>query len=723
MKKIINILTAFSLLFVACNQEFEEQTPAIDVDGEGVLTLSCSMSQTRSTEVDEINAELLAKSTLKIYKSDGDLIRYYSPATDMPSELYLVAGSYSASLTVNATGNIATSLSDCSYYGEQDFTIVAGETQAVTLTSKLVNSAVKVVYDDTIATNFEEGFLTYVSAQDSFSLSDAQTDSETTLRYTESATGYFILPEGVSNLAWGFYGTHTDSEVGDIASSGVILSPKEATLYTLTLKYSKTAGGFVSIYVTVDESAVEYENNFVFSPQPTVTATDFSSSTTQTYVEGNSYNYSITSINEMSSIEVQLLNEDKSVVGSLYPFVGGAEVEIDGAVYEIIDSKSGTLEISDDLFSQFPTGGVKYINVVASDIVSGKGELSAPFKLSGLLADPTVDLWNNTAQLQAMITSEVSGDVVISYRKDGSEDWIDFAASSLGDGVYQANVAPTWVASNNENSTSPTTVYSMTSGVTAGNTFEYRYSVDGVVQSEYSFTTSAGHTIPYSGMEEYISCFGESNSSSTSWASGNNSMASSLCSQSTFSGMSGYCAKLAASDVLLVNIAAGSLCLGQFNQSGMNGTVSFGQAFDWQSRPTTFKYKYNATIGTVNASYHSGSPLSKGDQDMARVYFAIVDWSSRHDVTSGTSTPSGMWDPATSSSVDEGKIIGYASEYITASTSGVTESELTVYYYDTDIKPSSNITIVVSFSTSAYGDYLTGCNTNVLYVDDFELGY
>lgn len=44
-------------------------------------------------------------------------------------------------------------------------------------------------------------------------------------------------------------------------------------------------------------------------------------------------------------------------------------------------------------------------------------------------------------------------------------------------------------------------------------------------------------------------------------------------------------------------------------------------------------------------------------------------------------------------------------------------------YQDTAAAPDGKYNIVVSCSTSAYGDYMDACTTNVMYVDDFEWVY
>ena len=251
-------------------------------------------------------------------------------------------------------------------------------------------------------------------------------------------------------------------------------------------------------------------------------------------------------------------------------------------------------------------------------------------------------------------------------------------------------------------------------------------------ESFASLTTAAGQTIPGGDMEDgSMSCF--NNNHGSFWDSGNNSMSSPLCVQSTCNGMEGKaCARLQANKpIALVNLAAGNLFTGSFNQSGTSGTVSFGQPYDWQARPRMMRVRYYAeTLGTVNQNQHSG-PLATGSQDQARIYAAIVDWNATHSVTSGSSSPKGVWDPAKGiyggdhTTEASGRIIAYASLLITEQSSGgqMIQADLPFHFYDTSAKPSGSYTLVISCATSAYGDFMNGCTSNVLYVDDFQWVY
>lgn len=52
------------------------------------------------------------------------------------------------------------------------------------------------------------------------------------------------------------------------------------------------------------------------------------------------------------------------------------------------------------------------------------------------------------------------------------------------------------------------------------------------------------------------------------------------------------------------------------------------------------------------------------------------------------------------------------------------DAELDIVWYDHETRPSGGgYSLVISCACNAYGDYFTGCSTNVMYVDDFEWVY
>ena len=158
---------------------------------------------------------------------------------------------------------------------------------------------------------------------------------------------------------------------------------------------------------------------------------------------------------------------------------------------------------------------------------------------------------------------------------------------------------------------------------------------------------------------------------------------------------------------------------------GMGGNVSFGKKFAYNARPRAVRFKYHATIGEVNYNLHGGK-IPVGEMDKARIFVCIVDWTAQQKVFAGTKAPTGTWDPETQTEAANGPIIGYASKFIEETTQGDEMVEVILpinYYQDTAAAPDGKYNIVVSCSTSAYGDYMDACTTNVMYVDDFEWVY
>ena len=185
-------------------------------------------------------------------------------------------------------------------------------------------------------------------------------------------------------------------------------------------------------------------------------------------------------------------------------------------------------------------------------------------------------------------------------------------------------------------------------------------------------------------------------------------------------------AYMSAKMVLGAVFAPGNMYVGDFTMEEAMGTASFGKVYDWTARPKGLSVSYKANVGAIDkigASDPVGSSLS-GKQDTTRIYAVVIDWSKQHGVTSGMGDPAGMWDPATATSIEEGAIIGYAMLDITASQADFTTVDIPFVWYDTEAKPAEgNYSVIISCATSKRGDYLTGCSTNELWVDNFEWVY
>ena len=358
------------------------------------------------------------------------------------------------------------------------------------------------------------------------------------------------------------------------------------------------------------------------------------------------------------------------------------------------------------------------ISVVIAVAVSCNEKGNNPETVSEVTVS-NVDLWANTATLDF-------GDVTpesVQYRVSGTETWFP---AELVDGVF--TIAPVWNESTNDAGLTVYTVEEGT-GIFAGQTYEFQ--ANGQIVTGATYTAGDGDVIPNGDMSQwsfkdgslpYPNAEGES-----FWDSGNNSLASAfganLCQEDPDNEGVAY---LSANMVLGSVFAPGNMYTGDFIMSGFSGSANFGKVYEWTARPAALKLSYKAEVGVIDqvGEKDPDGDSYKGQQDITRIYAVVVDWSAQHAVTSGLVDPVGMWDPATANSVEEGKIIGYASLNITESQADFTDVEIPFVWYDTEAKPASgNYSIVISCATSNRGDYLTGCSTNKLWVDNFEWVY
>lgn len=712
-------LACTTLLAASCGKEHTE-----DFVGEGCLQMSVELPApdgTRSTRAGETPYDPAANGVLRIYNADNQLIRKYAPAEECPEYLYLIAGSYKAAYE-SSDGSIAT-WDHLSYAGEQSFEITAHATEHVTLTAPIRNAAVKVIFDPTIAEKMEAGFMAFVCVSDEFSYDDAYNGDVPTLRYEEDRTGFFLMPEGATKLNWGFYGVLKDTgeKIALSSKQGRAIVPEPGMLYSLRFQYSKTPdGGLTGITVQVEEEGEIVKRDIFFSPQPTFAGQGFSIGSIKGYT-GSELKIDVSAIARLSKITLK----DASQTHTL--FENGTPASVDGLAYATTgDGTSGVITLSTAFLDRL-AGGIHAFELTATDSEGETGKTTLRIARQGLVevVAADCDLWHNRATLRAIVTDESASNVVIRYRETGAAVWDELKTAKGEDFAYTAEVTPEWSAKKNENNFD---VYTLTKGIVADKSYEYQLVIGGSAAGTAGrFTTAATQTIPYGDMESSLSCFTTDNTNSASWGSGNiKNLVDELCTQQTFDGMGGaHCAKLQATNQLGMYLAAGNLFLGTFNRSGMNGTVAFGQPYEWQARPAALKLKLHATIGAVNYNNHK-TFIAKGAQDQSTVYVAIVDWNTRHGVTSGTATPSGMWSAADGPDVvNEGKVLGYGILDIKESTPGsrMVETTIPILWYDREHKPTGKYSLVIACSTSTYGDYMNGCDKNTLYVDDFEWAY
>lgn len=366
------------------------------------------------------------------------------------------------------------------------------------------------------------------------------------------------------------------------------------------------------------------------------------------------------------------------------------------------------------------TEGIVSVIVISANGQSFLAEQKVKVYVSGELS---VDLWKSTA---SFYYSQAGSDTKLYYKVKEASEWSEVSGQN---GLFE--IVPTWNKSKNA---AGLDIYSLEegTGVFAGKTYEFELRNGEEVIYSDEFTTEAGDKIPNGDMSNWSMKSGNipyPNAEGESfWDSGNNSLSvmfggSHLCIEDPENPGVAY---MSAKMVLGSVFAPGNMYVGDFTMDGAMGTASFGKIYDWTARPKGLSVSYKANVGAIDkigTSDPVGSLLS-GKQDTTRIYAVVIDWSKQHGVTSGMGDPTGMWDPATATSLEEGAIIGYAMLDITASQADFTTVDIPFVWYDTEAKPAEgNYSVIISCATSKRGDYLTGCSTNELWVDNFEWVY
>ncbi|WP_418992748.1 DUF4493 domain-containing protein [Alistipes sp.] len=713
MRRLLKYLVpALALLALACSKEPVPDT----TDGTGALALRITTTRT----ADSGDYEPLDYLTVRIYKASGELIRKYTSRADLPARLELLAGEYR--IAVEAGESVPASFTRRFYKGEQPFTVVARETTPVEVACKLQNTVVEVKFDEGVAENFGTNRDAWVMAAETFDEKLIESGTTPVLHYTADAAGYFVLPEGMTTLAWQFRGEHADK--GLIVKTGTMTGIQSFGKYTLTFTYKPDLPGFIEgvFELVVDDSTDDADDTIIFSPDPTIEGDGFDIEEVQNFLTGEK-RFNISTVKPMT--EARLL-----FGGETCDLLAAATTPIEGVTAEHPDENTLTVTLSDAFFAGRP-GGEQTLRFSVADNAGGTLTTDAVFRLQGILkpAAADCDLWHNTLTLKALVLDPAVTSVTFGMRTPGGE-WQEAAGTADGEGHYTATFRPEWVASVNSKAQ---TVYTQKAGtgISAGKSYECRALLG---EREYPLTiaTPTGDIIRDGDMENgSLPCFTVSDSkNSTFWGSGNNNNTKTLCTQGS-AGTNHYANMQ--STYYIAAPAAGNLFTGTFNMSGTTGTVGFGQPYTYTARPRALRLKYHAQVGKVTDN-KAGGPLAIGEQDKARVFVAIVNWSGRHEVAStfniiGSSTCSGSWDPENGmESVNEGKILGYGSMWIEQSTAGdalvSTDHSLQIHWYDKDAAaPTGNYTLVISLSANAYGDFFNGCRDNHLWADDFEWVY
>lgn len=164
----------------------------------------------------------------------------------------------------------------------------------------------------------------------------------------------------------------------------------------------------------------------------------------------------------------------------------------------------------------------------------------------------------------------------------------------------------------------------------------------------------------------------------------------------------------------LGKLGAGSIYTGSFLRlDGTNGILGFGRP--WNLRPTALKGYFQYKGVTIDESNTDVAYIKAmvGQPDTCHIYVALLDWSAQFEIRTNPNNRH-LFDK------NADYIIGYGELQFAGQMDAYKEFEIPIVYRSTSRVPSY---LQITCSTSKYGDYFTGGNGSVLYVDQFSFSF
>ena len=656
---------------------------SVQYAGEGAVKMSVALA------ADVADDQTIS---IKIYKVDDlgerQLVRRYTSLNDVPDYLSLLADDYVAVVEVGEK-RVASFDEKC-YRGETEFTISGGNVENVTVDCQLLSTIAAVEYDATIAEKLSAGYNTIIAVADSYDAQAVKTGDVHSLKYTESKEGYYLMPEAQTTLAWHFEGKHPAE--GDIVAEGVIENVKASAKYTVKLKYSKDADGMLVISATVDETIEEFDDNISFSPDPTIVGDGFAIENVQSSVSG-ALTYNVAAL---ANIKIMKLTADNVTFDLL-------SADVDGVTVVKTDDLNYKITIDEAFFVNVP-GGQSAITFYIEDVDGGKLTKDVVYDAQGVmpLTSSDYDLWTGDVTFSANVLSSASS-VKIAYRLAGGE-WSELTATAAGEGVYTASAT----------------------GFAAEKQYEYKLILDSATKGKaLNYATEAGSQVPNSDMEHWYqngsaAYYPFLQGAQAFWLTGNDgsqkanvnlTVPSTDVRPGSTGTYSAYLQSVKAAVGGIGKFAAGNLFTGTFSMKGLNGLVGFGRDFTFNAKPKSFSVWLKNKAGNINEN--SGSPAS--GLDVNQVMVILTTWDEAHVVDTSNTDTFISYDML---GTMEG-VVAYGT-YRTQETKESWYEQTIDLTYVSDVKPTK---VVISFASSAYGDYFCGSTESYMYVDDMRFNY
>lgn len=697
--------------------------------GEGEVSLGVGFDSRTVAEMSVTKADGAAvpEYVTVIRDAQGRKIRQYDTPSDLPGQVWLQTGNYTVEVTA---GEDVTAAFDKPYYtGSSVITVEPDRVTDGSVVCTLANAKVSVVYKEGIRTHFRK-FETKIGP-----------DAGNLLTFdgTEGQTGFYKTGEGAGAVTLGWK-LEVENTAGQTYSREGSFTAEPCSHYTVEFDIPEgeefVEGGMIFDRITVEEDAVSKSGsvNIPMKKLPELymeghdIATDFiimrgsGSVTPRTRVAVKGWP-------EIAGItlthDCQYLHDhDIPVSVNLFSLKQAAKEIVRRTGIDWAEKAEGATDPFNqsyvdftELMEKLPVGSYRF-GLTAGDN-RGKtrsATLSVVIIESDVLTvspdNPMADFWARSAMLRGQwVTASRPSALGFEYKKTSESAW-----TRVTEGFTYNDAAKSYTLKLKNLDPESDYEYRAIAGEVPGNTQAFRTErVQEIPDLRFDdwYTSSKGAIYPCTPAQWSANSYwfdsgnGGTNTMSVNTTQGETdpsyvkggSAAARMRSQ--YVGVGGALGKF----------AAGNIFTGRFvERDGFGAKLQFGRPY--AARPTALKGWIKYTPVKVT---HTDTPeITKDDMDRCHIYVALCAWDKPHDTNTNNSSSFPDW------STNNKSVIAYGEYTQTEGTEIPEYIEITIPIEYRDLTRTPTY-IVIAGSASKYGDYFSGGEGSILWMDEFEL--
>lgn len=703
-------------------------------EGEGAVKMHVVLNDKLSRA--DGDADMLAENC-KIYITTGEgysnVLHKWTGVDNLPASVALKYGVYCAE--AYAGDSVPASWDKKYYKGLAPFEVSSSQPNPeVQIVCKIANVAVSVdknsIDNNVIADDYTITFR-IGNTNKTLVFGKTEVDSE--------SKGYFMMPVNQTGLSYEIVAK--DKEGNSHTYPGTIDNVKPAHEYRLSFKYgadASTAGGaFISI--EIDDVELITDEIIIEGP-PTVSGTDnqvvnldgtFTDEVVSVASYGSLKSLQLTLPATASSRADATAAESVDVIhmsNYVKDDLARKGIDFDEVVDEATDVHLYHINFRAKWLNALPKSTEPItVPIVAIDQAdnSVRQEFSVantesaivikdPLVLNDISVSDCLAVTGTKAVVTLRVVTPEAGTPVLRYRAAGTGAWQDASGTLSGD-IMTFNL----------------------SGLTTGTRYEYQATVGDFVSESKYFTTDEAFVIHNASFEDWSTYSAQTmlgkkdvtlpwsvgDKGASFWGSGNEGAATANMTLTNKSGdmfHSGSSSARLESKSALGLLAAGNIFVGEYVKTdGTNGVLSVGRPYNG-SHPEKLKVWVNYRPGNKmkiedkNAEFLPSG--FKDGNDYGQIYVAL---------TTGAIEIRTNPNNRKLFSKDDSEVLAYGQVTWTEAfgpDGALQEVEIPIEYNDR-AKTTKPTHLVIVVSASKYGDYFSGSEGSVMYLDDFELVY